>query len=739
MRLTNLLLLFFLLISFGTIVNAQTIIFSDDFANGTITDWNQTAGTWSAATLQLVGGNLDGSSIARPVPMLSNFDYNIMYKNDPNVGGLNNEFYWFTDQNVLASMNGYNLLIQSGTTLLRKYVNGSPTTLITGGGQATGSLHNINIYHRTDGNISLWIDGTPIGSALDTTRISGNSIIFSTTNAVTNGIWDDVNIIQTNEDLNFYIVNEEATSTGIDANITINGASWPVDSSSGRFDVNSDITFPATIIASSTGYDTRTFTFDTNAGLQMIKRLGLRAEAEAKTIDFTFYAPDKITKLTNRWIYVYRTQDNRHALSGRGKTNNSGEITFNLAPQDNVYDFNIFVAGTDFGDSNVQYKYDAVTLTVNAPRDESDNSVISSPSGFNFDVGGLGVQNISGQTSFPFSTIFLLGNTDDAYTLRVIDKNSTLQEYFARNYILNQYGDTSAVTITPYLIDADEGSLINIRVLDTSSNINVPNIRVTLSAGINNAVTTVEDTVTDLTGTAQIVMLSQKIYNILLTSIDKNTNYFPIDGVPGNIQANATTMQFFINYTSIDANYGFKDVTYSISPASDTISGTTQQIDFNISSNFTYSSVLVEAIDNNTTLSSTTSTSNPFNSNLLLTLADFNSNQVLFKITVITPDNNTIITKNYFITSTGNGGILGLVNLRNSLNPNNMLFVVIIGLIGLVAVMGQGLLGNNDSQVFIGALAIGLLSFLFFREYFIYAIGALLAGGIAWMWTRVGR
>lgn len=727
-RLGLLLLVLFALILFGSLVQAQTFtsIFSDNFNDGSIVDWDQNSGTWSAASFFLEGASLDGGAISHSVSMPSGETYKMNYRNNPNVALLNNHFFWFTSQNGFGNMNGYRVVLQTGTSRIQRMDNGVATEFFTFGGITAGSFHDVNIIHRFDGNIQVLVDGVSQGTVQDTTYRSGSLVGFATTSGAGAGRWDDINVLQSNVDVNTFQVVDEVSLVGLQATMSINDVNWPV-ASDGTFDVNASFSFPATINISFTGYDPRSFLFDTNAGLHEIRRLGLRNASEARNIEFQFFAPDELTILDNRFVKVIRST----VLSGRGQTNSIGNINFNLAPQDSVYDFNIAVAGTD---TNTQYKYDAVTVTVNAPRNEANNNVISSPSGFNFIVGGLGLQTINGQTSFPFSTIFILGNTEDVYTLRVADNNSDGQQYFARNYILHAKGDIQTITIQPYLIDIDEGTLINLKVIDIASNIPIPDLRVTLTSGINNALVIVEDTITDAAGIAQVVMLSQKLYGIAITNQNQDTNYFS-----GNINADSDQLTFGINFFATDSNFTPKNIQFSIFPTSDTISGTTQKVDFNISADFTYLSVLVQAMDNNNVIQSLSSSSNPFNSNITITLADFNSDQAIIRFTVIGLDANTIITKTYIITSAGGGGMLNLVGLRNNLNPNNMLFLFVFGLMGLVFVMGQGVLGNNDSQVFVGAIGMGILVILFFREYLYYVAGALFVGAIAWMWVRVNR
>lgn len=515
--------------------------------------------------------------------------------------------------------------------------------------------------------------------------------------------------------------------------LPISGASFTIDSNTitsgaaGDLNVFTDnITFPLTATLSKAGYDTRSFTFLSLSGMIQDSNLNLRYAPTTEDIQFQFYAPNQTTLLGNRIVVVTKNG----GVSGRALTNINGIATLNLAPQDGNYRFLFYPQGTDFNLATIDYNYGAIRVTVNQARDESNNALIT-PNLFNIDVGGLGLQNFNSQ-SLPFSSILILGNTVDAYTLRVVDENSDGQQFFSRNYVLHATGDTNAISITPYLIDIDEGTLVNFRIVDIATNITIPNIRVTLSFGINNVLTVVEDTISDSAGIVQLAMLSQTQYILDVTSVNQDINYFS-----GTINPNVISV--LINYSNPTSTFTPGNISYNIFPTTNTLSGTTQTIDVNVGTDFNVSSFIVQAIDNNRVVTSTQSSSNPFNTTLNLTLADFNSSMVIIRTIIVGFDQNTIINKTYIITSVGNGGVLNLVGLTDDLSPTNLLIFAFIALVGLIILMGPGISGNSDAQVFVGAIGLGLLVFLFFREFFLYAIGAVFAGAIAWMWTRSNR
>lgn len=561
-----------LLFVFCISLNANaTTIFSDNFNDGTLADWDTNTGFWTAATLKAVGGGLDGSTLSHSVSTTAGNDYLFSFTNNPGSNGLSNSFGWFTDKNGVNNLTGYRVVIRTDSFQLQRGNGAGSFTVLANNPISilSGIDHNISILHTANGVITPYVDGNSQGSFTDTTYNSGSKIFLATTNGDFNSIWDDVNI----------------NTVGI-------------------------------------------------------KQVTVLRPINEKTLQ-TIYKP---------WTV---------ALTGNS---------------------------IQFVDNNANSK------------------------------------------------IFILPDINGITNFTVDDSNTTPDEFFARKYVV-YLDNNSSITLQPYLIAAgDTDTIINARVIDLSSNITIPGLRFTLYAGINNSLTVVEDTITDITGIAQIVMLPQKNYTFGITTATQDLNY-----LIGDLTLVSDQIDFFINYTGTDSNFIPKNISYSIAPRTDSLTGVTSQIDFNVSADFNYNSVLVQALDNNRVVTSTTSTNNPFNSNITITLADFNSSQAIIRITVITSDTNTIITKTYNTISVGSGGILNLIGLRSSLNPNNFLFLMLFGLVGLVALMGNGVLGNNDNQVIVAGIGMGIMVFLFFREYFLYAIGMLFVGAIAWMWVRVNR
>lgn len=317
------------------------------------------------------------------------------------------------------------------------------------------------------------------------------------------------------------------------------------------------------------------------------------------------------------------------------------------------------------------------------------------------------------------------------------DSNAFNDIYLARHYELTfNVSDANTFTLQPYLIKITDGILVNIKVIDIPTNLTIPNLRVNLKKGINGNVTLVESKITDALGIAQVVELSQQDYQLEVLSLSNDINYF--SGITSPV---TQTVTIAINYSNSNIVYDKKTIFVSYFPKGNTIvgSGLTQQIDFNVSTNFDINSIMVQAIDRNIVRNQVVSTSNPFNSSLTITLNQFDSNYVIFKITVSSLDNNTIIPKTYLIVGANQSGAIGLRNINSTLTNISIACFVIMLMLGAIFFLGQGSLGNSDAQIFPVAILGGVLFYIFLPELILYFMGGLIAGGFAWMWARSTR
>lgn len=207
-------------------VNASfTSLFSDNFNDGTITDWDVNSGTWSAGNLDLNGAFLDGGSISHSITMPAGAQYQIHYTARATTAGLNGEFNFFTDQNGITNMNGYRMVLQNATTVLQKVVNGTPSTLISGGGVSLANNHSVDI-NIVGTTITVFVDGSSIGSVIDSTYTHGSKIFFNTQGGASAWAFDDLNVASNASATNYGTITflrpiDEKTLTSIDGNWSV--------------------------------------------------------------------------------------------------------------------------------------------------------------------------------------------------------------------------------------------------------------------------------------------------------------------------------------------------------------------------------------------------------------------------------------------------------------------------------------------------------------------------------------
>lgn len=714
--------------------------FIDDGNGTTILGWNLTTPSgnpWTSTGTQYENTSTTGTQEMSRTRTFSNaLAYAVSIELQNNSSTTTELRYYLLDEgNAQTTYVEYS----SSPNQLRFFASGDDGPASCNIAISDGTLYDVNITRDYSGTWTMYANNSSC-TVQNITDVSGTDHGFShagdnTSNADnvflknTNASGEPTYSIQNFQDdgnLTMRVVDEE-TGNAIQPTISINGINFDVNAN-GYFDVNtSSITFPASISMSLTGYDSRTFIFASTQGLTNDSILGLRTDTESKDISFIFYAPDEVSPLPNTYISIKKNG----VLSGRGLTSSSAGVSFNLAPQDSQYSFKIYSTGSD---TTLLYTYSSITVSVNQPKDEETNTTISG--GFDLDIGGLGLQNYSNQSSFPLSSIIIIGNTADVYTLRVQDTNIVAHQYFARQYILQEKGDITSLTINPYLLKITNGILVNIKVIDISTNLTVPGVRVILSTGINGSFTTVEDRITDALGIAQVVMLSQKDYTVDVSSQNNDTNYF------SNIISPTTqTITIAINHSNSNSIYNQRLINISIGPVGDSFvaNGATQQIDFNVSANFDINSISVYSLDNNIVRNVVHSTSNPFNSNITINLNQFDTNTVFIKVVVATIDYNATLTKTYHVLGSSQGGVLGFRNIQQSLSTISIATIIFMILIGCIFFIGPGTYGNNDAQIFPIAIIGGILFYILLPSFILYYMGALLAGGFAWLWTRSAR
>lgn len=717
-------------------VNGQeTVIFQDNFNDGSIADWDVNSGIWSAATFALVGPGSDNQSISHVVSMPADGrSKRVFFRMQISAAPVEGEFGFMTDHNGMynaagnTNFSGYVIRMTNANINLVRKINGSGSTLLSVANPSGAGVYvDINVGIGFDGNLSLWVNGVPQSSVIDTTFLAGTKIVYGTNQGPTISV-EDLNILYTGDsNVNFRIVDEESGVGISNPTMTINGAAWPTNSN-GTFDVNSSISFPATVTVSKAGYDGRTFLFDTNAGMHQLRLWGLRTAAEASDIGFIFYAPDEATKISEQYIAVVRGTT---ILSGRGKTNTNGNLTFNLAPQDSNYSIRIFTSPTD---TSIQYTYTTVAVTVTQAKNEVTNALIT-PNLFDLDVGGLGLQTYDAN-ALPISTIVILGNTEDVYTLQVVDSNSNGQQYYARNYIMQAKGDQSTLTINPFLIPIADGILVNLKVANLVDNQTVPNIRIQMFAGVNGVRTVMEDRVTDAAGIAQMVMLPQKVYELLITSAAQDINYF--NGLQP-LSASSQNFTLWIQYTQVGITVTQKNTRITIAPSTTILSVSPQRIDVNIDTNVNFTTIYVQAFDGNVLVDQNNCATASCHVALTLNLNNLDSNFLNVRMVIQNGDVNIYVKNvNYIIAGFTSEIVSRAQGLKYQLGPVQLGLIMFLVIFLVISMLGSSPLGNNMSQIFIIVLVAGAFYFMWFleTELFMPFVAGVFGVILIYFWSR---
>lgn len=695
--------------------------FSDSFAS-TLPDYNTSTWTSTAGvnTFTTAGGTLtfDGDAgfsgvkhYARQLQInyLTN-RYKARYFKSSETGtpaelALDIDYY-LRDQNLFADAGFGN----TGNQLDEFRIGDHANTLFTYSG-ATNTTKLVDYFSLRH------VDGNP-PAAIQLVTDFYRFVFYDDSNAGQKGLVQDINGLRKVQFV------DELTKTAISPSVVLNGAT--LTTTSGTLDVNTSLySFPYTLVPSLSGYDTRSFYFDTNLGFFEYSTLGLRTDTQSKDIPFEFFAPNDINKLTNRNIRVSRTG----VLSGSGQTDSSGDITFNLAPQDGNYSFSIKYLGYDV---NTEYIYSPVTVSVSQPRNELNNALISGF--FNLDVGGLGLQNVSANSSWPYTTITILSNTKDIYSLRV-DENSSSQVYYPRSYAMIVRGNDTSLSVQPYLIPITNAILVNYKIANIISGKTIPNIRVTLSTGINNVDSVVEDRVSDSAGIAQMSMIQLKNYNLRVTSANQDSNYF---AAVQNILASGSSFTVWINLTN-NSTITANTLDVNFAPTTRSLTLANNILDINARSNSNFNRIILQVLDGNVIENSFACTSSPCNTSFSVNLNNFDGNTATAQAIFEYDDYNYTIAKSYFF-------LLGAIDLvgilstpKDILSPVSLVFIALFITLIFLVFMGSNPIGNNIGQAFVAVIIFGILAYFWFSnntELMLGFFGAIFGAAIIYLWAR---
>lgn len=358
----GIMLLFVLCISGNAYASSVTIL-DQNFDNNSLSGWDINSGTW-ITNFDLNGASLDTGSISHSVNMPVSGIYNIRYTaltSDPNLYG---EFFFFTDQNGLADVNGYAVLLYKNNVFFTKRVSGTPTFLLTSTGISMDNNHTveINIVQNT---FTVLIDGVSIGQVTDSTFNHGSKVFFVTENSTGTYRFDDILITRETElvDITFLRPKNEKTLASIDGNWSVqlldgNTSSFQNgDNASKTFlgvqsntilnyflvdDGNSvvDNYFPRTYAILSRTTDSNTLTVQP----YLVNR------SDGSEVTFIVY--DKFTNNTvsNLLVTLKRSFNGAETTVASNTTNGPGIVSFSLL---NAVNYDLFV--TDANQDNTYF------------------------------------------------------------------------------------------------------------------------------------------------------------------------------------------------------------------------------------------------------------------------------------------------------------------------------------------------------------------------------------------------
>lgn len=341
MQTKKIILFTIILLAFAVPTHATSTVFSDNFNSGSLSGYDQNSGTWTAASFYLDGATFDGGAISHSVTMDLNKTYYINFRERPVGNGTVGEFFWFTDQNGIGNISGYDFSLQNGSTRLRRRTNGVITNLVIGPGATTGVFHDINIIHKFDGNITVYYDGVFFGQATDTTYNHGSRIVWAVENGATpNHNWDDVSILSTG-----------AQTGDVNANMEVSLGGYGTDSNTGRKYVNIlDANISYVCLAGRSGLIRRYVNNSNDENISLTcdgSTIPITDEYQSVVNGSNFLFKYSIQDLTfgnqfftsdsNYFVDINApTADLNNTAAGGGFTQSGGSVTVNLVCRDEV-------------------------------------------------------------------------------------------------------------------------------------------------------------------------------------------------------------------------------------------------------------------------------------------------------------------------------------------------------------------------------------------------------------------
>jgi len=251
-----------------------------------------------------------------------------------------------------------------------------------------------------------------------------------------------------------------------------------------------------TFTFSKENYGTRTYQTNLNQYSDINTNFALLETNLSTNIPFKIYQTDETTLYTNTIVELYKPDNN--FVIGRKKTNETGNVTFNIHISDQNYHINI---------NEGEYTYQPVALTIHHPKNEETLEPIEE--NWKIEI----TQNLY-ETYTDLTTdriIYLLPNTAEPFNIRISDMNGN---YFSRTYAQQYLGDPRTAEIQPYLVSTATGLLTTITTKDATTNINLPNVTIKIYKFISGeGRTLVEQVITDAKGQAITLLIAGAEYS----------------------------------------------------------------------------------------------------------------------------------------------------------------------------------------------------------------------------------
>lgn len=405
---------------------------------------------------------------------------------------------------------------------------------------SNGDLNLIN-----NSSISGDIEITDVNWFLDDTQIgTGESLIYNIEPNIDYnfGIFVDTNDADFNDwyyetvnfpsrlTFNFYDENSLVDLNGVSYSISpsINGIS-----SGTLTDNNLDLNLVGITATeylftfTKTGYGTRYYQTELNQFSDIDINFGMLSNELGRNIEFQIYNESEVL-YPNQFVEFYNWESLTYA--GKRKTNSEGKATFFINPNDANY----VLRSNDFD-------YNAMTLTVNKPKDETTATTIDG--NWQMDVGGLAWQSYTDITGN--QAIQIYANTSADYELAISDDNS---DYFERKYYVNYIGGTTAETLQPYLVPTNQAVSTTIFTISAFTQQPVGDITIQIYKTLEGAGRVlVEQVVTDDKGEALVSLIANDSYEF---EIYRNST------LQGTLNIVATSTSIYINISDLTVSQG---------------------------------------------------------------------------------------------------------------------------------------------------------------------------------------